>query len=178
MSWRVRVAAGLAACLIVGATATAQEPPAKGKARVELRWLETKPIEGLTDAKGFQASCDPKDIVYPHQKPAVVLTAAEVAEARLTKHESAPGSGWPAELFTVTLNLTKEAREKLAATTDGNEMKLLTVTVDGKHWCVFRYEKDKNKPFVPADARAETFKPGVGFFSTEAEAKRLVDAVK
>ena len=41
------------------------------------------------------------------------------------------------------------SRAELAATTEGNDMKLLTVAIDGKYWCVFRYEKDKNKPFVP-----------------------------
>jgi hypothetical protein len=178
MPWSMRIALGLAVYSAGVAAVGAQEPPAKPKAKVELCWLETKRVEGLTQDKGFRASCDPKDVVYPHKKPALVLTAAEVAEARLTKHESSPGSGWPAELYTVTLHLTKEAREKLAATTEGNEMKLLTVVLDGKYRCVFRYEKDKDKPFVPADARAETFTPGVGFFSTKAEAQRLVDAFK
>jgi hypothetical protein len=180
MTRYVRVLLGLAVCLACVPAAGGEEPPAKpkGKAKVELRWLETKKVEGVTEDKGFQASCDPKDIVYPHKKPALVLTAAEVAEARLTKHEFSPGSGWPAELYTVKLHLTKEARTRLAATTEGNDMKLLTVVIDGKYWCVFRYEKDKDKPFVPQDARAETFLPGVGFFSSEAEAQRLVDAFK
>ena len=178
MPWYVRVALGLAVCSAGAPAAEGQEPPAKPKAKVELRWLETRPVKGLTEDKGFQASCDPKDIVYPHKKPALVLTAAEVAEAPLTKHEFSPGSGWPPELYTVKLHLTKEARTKLAATTEGNDMKLLTVVIDGKYWCVFRYEKDKDKPFVPQDARAETFLPGVGLFSSKAEAQRLVDALK
>lgn len=173
-----RLALGLVvglACVPVG---TGQEPPAKPKVRtrVELRWLETKKTEGVTEEKGFQSSCDPKDIVYPHKKPALVLTAVEVSEARLTKHDfTKNGLGVN---YTVTLHLTKDARTKLAATTEGNDMKLLTVVVDGKYWGVRRYEKDKDKPFVPEAARAETFLPDVGFFSSETEAQRLVDAFK
>ena len=55
-------------------------------------------------------------------------------------------------------------------------MRQLTVVVDGKYWGLHRYEKDKDKPFVPAQARAETFVPDVGFFSSRADAQRLVDA--
>ena len=55
-------------------------------------------------------------------------------------------------------------------------MRLLTVVVDGKYWGVRRYEKDKEKMFVPDQAQAETFLPDVGFFSSEAEAQRLVSA--
>jgi hypothetical protein len=167
-----RIARGIKA----QSAADGQEPPAKPKAKVELRWVETKPIAGLTEDTGFQSSCDPKDIVYPHQKPALVLTTAEVSEARLTKHDfSRSGLGVQ---YTVTLPLTKEAREKLAATVEGKEMRLLTVVVDGKYWGVRRYEKDKDKPFVPEQARAESFLPEVGFFSSEAAAQRLVDAFK
>ncbi len=153
-----------------------QDPPAKPQVKVELRWVETKHIEGVTEDQGIQSSCDPKDTVYPHKKPALILTAAEVAEARLTKHDfRASGSGIH---YMVALHLTKDARTKLAATVDGKEMRLLTVVVDGKYWGVRRYETDKDKPFVPEQARAETFVPDVGFFSSEAEAQRLVDAFK
>ena len=172
MSLCVRVALGLmvsAACV----PAVGQEPPARPKASVELRWVETRHVKDLTEEKGFQSSCDPDDIVYPHKKPALVLTAAEVGEARLTTHTIAGG-----EHHMVTLHLTKEAREKLAATTEGKGTKLLTVVVDGKYWGVHRYEKDRDKKFVSDAARAETFTPGVGFFSSQAEAERLVDALK
>lgn len=169
----MRLAMGLAVCLAGAAAAQGQEP-AKSKARVELRWVEARPIDGLTEAKGFQSSCDPDDIVYPHKKPALSLTKAEVAEARLTHHDfSASGLG---HQYMVTLHLTKEARDKLAATVEGTQMRLLTVAVDGRFWGVRRYEKDKDAKFVPDQARAETFLPDVGFFSSEAEAQRLVDA--
>jgi hypothetical protein len=170
----LRVALGLVISIGGGSAVLGEEPPAKAK--VELIWLETRRIEGLTAEKGFQASCDPKGIVYPHKKPALVLTAAEVAEARLARHDFSK-SGLSV-VYMVTLHLTKEARNKLAATRASNEMGLLTVAVDGKYWGVLRYEKDKDKQFVPEAARAETFLPDVGFFSSEAEAQRLVDAFK
>ena len=42
---------------------------------------------------------------------------------------------------------------------------------------VSRYERATG-PEVPADVRAETFTPGVGFFPSKAEAERLADAFK
>ena len=176
MPWHVRIIIGVAVCAACIATASGQQPAVPARAKVELRWLETKPIEGLTEAKGFQSSCDPDDIVYPHKKPVLVLTAAEVSEARLTKHDLTRNN--LGVHYTVTLHLTKEAREKLAATVEGKQMRLLTVAVDGKYWGVRRYEKNKDAKFVPEEARAETFLPDVGFFSSEAEAQRLVDAFK
>lgn len=177
MSWSVRVAVGLVVCSAWILAVVGQEPPAKPKARVELRWVEGKRVEGLTENEGFQSSCDPNSFVYPHKKPALVLTAADVAEVRLTKHDITLGTV-ARENYMVTLPLTKEARDKLAATYEGKEMRLLTVVVDGKCWGLRRYEKDKDKPFVPPQAQAETFTPDVGYFSSKAEAERLVDALK
>ena len=176
MPWSVRIVLGLALCSACVPAAAGQEPPAKPKVKVELRWVEAKPIEGVTEEKGFKSSCDPDDVVYAHKKPALVLTKAEVAKVELTRHDwTKNGLGVQ---YTVKFHLTKEAREKLAATRDSNEMGLLTITVDGKNWGIRRYEKDKNKQFVTEAARAETFLPDVGFFSSEAEAQRLVDAFK
>lgn len=175
MAISVRVVLGLLACAI-GGWVSGQESPAK-KAKVELRWVESKKIEGVTEDKGFQCSCDPEDIVYPHKKPALVLTAAEVAKVDLTNLDLSK-NGLSAENYMVTIHLTKEAREKLAATTEGNDMKLLTITVDGKNWGIRRYEKDKDKPFVPEQARAASFTPDIGMFSSKVEAQRVVDALK
>ena len=47
MLWYVRIALGLVVCS-AGAPALAADPPAKPKARVEFRWLESKRIEGVT----------------------------------------------------------------------------------------------------------------------------------
>lgn len=157
--------------------ARGEQPPAGSKARVELRWVETKQVADLTEAEGFQSSCDPDSIVYPRRKPALVLTAVEVAEARLTNHDFSK-SGLSRANYSVDLTLTKEARTKLAAACEGNQMRLLTVVLDGHYWGLYRYEKDAKAPFVPEAARAESFAPSVGYFSNMADAQRLVDAVK
>lgn len=151
-------------------------PPAAPKAKVEIRWVEGERVEGLTAEEGFQSSCDPDSIVYPHKEPALVLTVAEVVEARLTEHDFR--SSGLSIVYMVELHLTNEAREALAATCAGNETRMLTIMIDGRHWGVHRYEKDKNMPFVPEQAQAESFRPSVGFFSSRAEAERLVDALK
>lgn len=170
-----RVAVGLLMCLAC-IPVLGQDPPAKAKPEVELRWVESKRIEGLTEAKGFQSSCDPKDIAYPHRKPALVLTAAEVSEARLKGYDFGK-RGSPTH-FMVELHLTKKAREQLAASFEGNETRCLTVLVDGRYWGVHRYEKVQGKLSYPPEVHAETFLPEVGFFSSEAEAQFLVDAFK
>jgi hypothetical protein len=154
----------------------AQEP-AKPKVKVELRWVVAKPIEGVTEEDGIQTSCDPKSIMYPHKQPVLVLTGTEVASANVSHHDMSK-NGLSANNYNVTIHLTKEAREKLAASTEGNEMKFLTVTIDGKHWGLIRYEKDKNKQFVPEQCRAESFVATVGFFSSKWEAERVVDSFK
>ncbi len=168
--WSVRGLLGLAMFSGAVSVATAQQT---GKAEVELRWLEKAPIEGVTESEGFQSSCDPDSLVYPHLEPALVLTRAEVSSAKLQQHDFS-GSGLSADYYMVTVNLTQAARRKLADACEGNEMRTLTVMVDGKPWGVHRYEKDPDKQFVPASARAETFELSVGFFSSRAEAGRLV----
>jgi hypothetical protein len=173
----MRIVVGLAVYSACVPGVGGQQPAAKSRAKVELRWVEAKPVEGLTEDKGFQTTCDPKDIAYPHKKAALVLTAAEVAEARLTKHDFS-ASGGLSELYSVTLNLTKKARDKLAAKCEGDESRSLTIVMDGKYLGAHRYEKDKNKPLIPAECRAETFTPSVGYFSSATEAERLVDAFK
>jgi hypothetical protein len=159
------------------APSTGDDRPAQPAVRVELRWVETKPVAGLTEDDGFQSSCDPDSIVYPHRKPALVLTPAEVAEPRLTHHDFSR-SGLSSQNYMVTIELTQDARNQLAAACEGDEMRLLTVVVDGKNWGVHRYEKDKTKQFVPDAARAETFVVSVGFFSSKSDAQQLVDALK
>jgi hypothetical protein len=115
--------------------------------------------------------------MYPHKKPALVLTRALVTEARLTKHDFST-SGLSNANYMVTLELTKGARETLLAQCEGNEMRHLTVVIDGKPWGLRRYEPDPDAAFVPAAARAASFTPDVGFFSSRAEADRVVAAVK
>ena len=170
-----RVVLGLAVCAACVPTAVAQEPPAKPKAKVELRWLESKRIEGLTEDKGFQCSCDPKAIVYPHKKPALVLTATEVSEVSLTEHDFTKNN--LGMHYTVSLQLTKAARDKLSEACAREGEHLLTVAVDGTYWGASRYVKGKGDRGVPDQARTENFNPTVGIWS-KAEAQRLVDAFK
>lgn len=172
-----RVCAPLLAALFLATPLFAQPPDRPLKAQVELRWVESKPIEGVTEKEGYQTSCDPDSIMYPHRKAALVLTSAEVAEVKLKEHDFSRSGGAKAN-YMVAFHLTKEARDKLAATTTGNEMKFLTVVIDGRPWGLHRYEKDSDKPFVPQQCRAESFLPEVGFFSSRFDAQRVVKAVQ
>jgi hypothetical protein len=175
----LRIVFMVACCLACGGIAAGQgsgvQP--KPKAKVELRWVESKRIEGVTEDKGFQTSCDPKDISYPHKRPALVLTSAEVSEARLTNLDLSR-NGLSSENYTVTMSLTNEAREKLAASCEGSETRWLTVVVDGTCTGVCRYERGRKERLVPESYRAETFQPSVGMFSSKAQAQRIVDGVR
>jgi hypothetical protein len=173
----VRVGGPVVMLCLWASVALGQPVPTFMKAKVELRWVEQQKIEGLTEDEGYQSSCDPDSIVYPHKKPALILTSAEVREAELTHHDLSR-NGLSAQNYMVKLHLTKEARKKLAASVEGDGMRLLTVVIDGKTWGLHRYEKDPEKPFVPDQARAESFTPSVGFFSSKGDALRLVNAVK
>ena len=172
----LRMPMALAVCAVWVSIGVGKDPE-KAKAKVELRWVERQKIEGVTENKGIQTSCDPKDIMYMHRKPALVLTKNEVADVVLKEHDFSK-SGLSGGQYTVTIHLTKEAREKLAATREGKQMMFLTVLINGKEWGLYRYEKDREKPFVPEQARAESFAPGVGFFSSGSEASELVEALK
>ena len=177
MPWRVRIVLGLVVCSACAPAVAGREPPATPKARVEFRWVEDRRIEGVTEDKGFQMTCDPKSVGYAHTKPALVLTAADVIEAPLSTHDfRGSGSG---VVYSVTLHLTKEARKKLAEACGMERERALTVVVDGNRWGVHRYDNgEHNSAQVPAQARAATFLPSVGFFSSKAEAERLADAFK
>lgn len=159
-SWVVVSAAALGA-------AVGQEPPAPPKSKVELRWVEFKKVEGLTEGKGFQTSCDPDSIAYPHKKPALVLTKAEVEEVTLKQHDFSR-SGLSSENYMVTIHLTPKARKALADGCGAAKSKILTVRVEGKDWGIRMYRKSE----------ADKFTPEVGFFSSRADAERLVAALK
>lgn len=170
-----RIVLALVACVAGVSTADGREPE-KPVVKVEFRWVEGKRIAGVTEEKGFQASCDPKDIVYPHKKPALVLTPEHVTGVRLSQLGDFPG-GKPSEHYMVDFTLTRKARDALIAACGMERARGLTITIDGRHWGVHRYEQTENN-LVPEQCRAKTFAPGVGFFSSKAEAQRLVDAFK
>lgn len=178
MRWSMLSLLGIVVVSIFVPRVRGEEPAPKPKVKVEIRWVESKRIDGLTEEKGFQCSCDPDSIVYPHKKPALILTGAEVTEVRLTNHDFSK-SGLSSENYNVTLHLTKEARDKLAASCPDDSERGLTIFVDGKPWGVHRYAKGKAATRgVPVQCCAETFLPDVGYFSSKAEAERLVDALK
>jgi hypothetical protein len=172
----VVIALGMVTCSIDAPAVVGQEPPAKPKARIELRWVEIKQIDGVTEQKGILSSEDPKSIVYPRKQAALVLTAAEITEATLRNYDLSE-SGLSAENYQVTFHLTKQARDRLATACGDQESRLLTVFVDGACWQVLQwYHKGPIRGASDGD-RAETFLPVVGFFP-KASAERLVDAVK
>ncbi len=85
-----RLILGLVAGVVGVSSAVAQpadKPPAK--AVVEFRWLEHSPDKALTEDKGIQTTCGP-ELMYPHKKPALVLTPAEVAFLESSPQPSAP----------------------------------------------------------------------------------------
>src|SRR5688500_8754176 len=86
MTVPVRVALVLAVC-VAGGLVPAQEKkePAAANSHVQFRWMESKHIPGVTEAKGVQTSCDPDDLSYPHLKP--VLTVKDIASATLKYYD-------------------------------------------------------------------------------------------
>src|SRR5687767_10005953 len=113
MARYARVALVLAACA-AGGLVPAQEKnekkePAAPNSRVQFRWMEPKPVEGVTEAKGVQTSCDPDDLSYPHLKP--VLTVKDIASATLKYYDlrkSNIGEQWD-----VKFQITEEGRKRL-----------------------------------------------------------------
>ena len=151
---------------------TGPEEPAKGRAdaevaggaaKVEFFWLESQPIEGLTQAKGFQISCDPDDLAYAHLKP--VLTSRDVAGTKMTNSDFKV-NGLPGDHFMINFELTKEAREALIAGCGDLPAKSLAVFADGKYWGLSYFRK----------AEADKFSPHAGFISSRITAERIVKA--
>lgn len=171
----INLALVLFVCLGGFANVYGQQSTKKSKVKVELRWVENEQIEGLTEDEGFQCSCDPDDIVYPHKEPALVVTAADVIDVEMAEHDFS-STGLDSQYFMVTIHLTKEAREKLASKGRGSSKRLVTVAVDGKYWGVFPYVRSNRKSDTSKTSHASRFTPQVGYFSSYAEAKRLVDS--
>jgi hypothetical protein len=150
------------------------QPQVMPKPKVDLRWVESSFIENLTEKKGFPGSCDPKDTLYAHKKPALVLTAADVAEARVTEHDlTRNGLGI---LYNVTLVLTKQARERLAADSPRNSARV-TVAVNGRYWGWSHYTTDNNAR-VSESCLAKNFNASIGFMSSKSEAESIANAFR
>ncbi|HZN36488.1 MAG TPA: hypothetical protein VFB80_21815 [Pirellulaceae bacterium] len=140
-----------------------EQPAAKGPAKVEFFWVEAKPVEGLTQAKGLQTSCDPDELVYVHLKP--VLTAKDVAGTRMSNSDLSK-NGLPGDHFMINFELTKEAKGKLIAGCVDAGARSLVVVADGTYWGLSYFRK----------ADAATFSPHAGFISSRATAERIVSA--
>lgn len=136
-----------------------KRPATVRKAKVEFRWLEANPVEGLTSQK-VKMSCAEDDYRYAHIKP--VLTHTDVAKARMSKLDY-PGLG---VLYSVHFRLSRGAQEKLVKACPENEVRMLGVFVDGKDagaW-VFR------------PTSVNKFRPMAGFRKSKTWAEQIVAA--
>lgn len=149
-----RVAVALALCSVGVPTALSAEPPAKPKAKVEFRWLEDKPIRGVTEEKGFRTTCDDA-LSYAHKSP--VLTGADVARARVASNTYINSAG-PSEDFRVEFRLTAAAEKKLVAACGDAEGKWLGVFVDGFWSGASWFQKDRSGEFSPPFAACLSFR--------------------
>jgi preprotein translocase subunit SecD len=106
--------AGIAA-LTLGMVSLA--PAAESPPKLELRRAETKPAEGLTEAK----------VVGSDQK-VYLRKEAEVTEKDVTQAQAVEHKG----TFVIEIVLTKEGQKKLAKLTEEHVDKPLAILVDGK----------------------------------------------
>lgn len=172
----MRVALGMVVSSVCGSVVMGLEPASEPKPKIELRWLERKHIEGLTDFKmAFPASEVEGDIVYPHRKPALVLTPAMVDRVEITHFVL--GSR---DQYGVTIQLTQEARKALTRTFKGTKTRWITVVVDGKCWGTRRYEPSNEKSGYSKSSGvwAKNYNPYIGFSSSKAYVQRIAAALK
>ena len=78
--------------------------------------------------------------------------------------------------YSVTLVLTKDAGDRLAAMCPGARAQL-AVAVDGHYWGIDHYVKDRNAA-VSELSKAENFNPHISYFSSQGEAECVANAFK
>jgi len=161
MARLIPFATALVVAFTLLASAPAQEP-AQPKARVEFRWLEAKPVKGLTQEKGIQTTCG-DELSYPHLVPA--LTNKDVALTVLKNHDFS-AAGLPGDHFTVTFHLTGPAKQALVAACRDKQGGVLAIYAEGRYWGTANFQK----------ARADDFAPSAGFIPSRAEAERIAAA--
>jgi len=93
------------------------KPDEKRRVKVEFRKAETKPADGLTEAKAQGR----EEKIYLHKK--AELTNEDIAEARPAEAAGAPA---------LEIIFTKEGSKKIAALTEGHLEKPLAILADGK----------------------------------------------
>jgi len=101
-------------------------------------------VEGLTEKQGIQASCAPGNIVYPHKKPALILARKDVGKVRIQQFDWEI-NGAVTTNYSVTLVLTPEARDQLAAACPG-KVALIAVSMDGHYSTISHYILDQDAP--------------------------------
>ena len=125
--------------------------------------MERKPVKRPDRREGDSTTCGP-ELSYPHTKP--VLTNKDVSAAGLRSHGSV--MGLPGDHYTVSFELTAQARKTLVEACGDAAVKELAVFVDGKYWGTWAFRKDKAVEYVPQ----------AGFIPSKVEAERIVAAFK
>jgi hypothetical protein len=121
------VIGGLVAGLCIVQAAIADDPPEKGKIKLELRWAEFRPIPGVTEEKGEPFGEGNGPLYYLHKKPALTIKA--VAEAyRGGTLEVANGI----KVHEAVLRMTDEAKMDLTLMPEVKAKKPLMIVINGK----------------------------------------------
>ncbi|MFN0053643.1 MAG: hypothetical protein ACKV0T_15800 [Planctomycetales bacterium] len=162
--------AGVACVATIGFAADPKEPP---KPKVEIRWVERFRVEGLTVDR-IVGDSDDSPGYYPHAKPAMILTAKDIVEARLSMFDWLM-SGVVVHHYSVKMVLTKDARERLAKSCP-SEPAAITVSVDGMYsgWTHYTIDNDAK---VSEQLKAKNYNPTLGNMD-RASAERIINAFK
>ena len=163
--------AGFVCGATIGFAAEPKEPP---KPKVEIRWAERFRVEGLTVDRSVGTSGDTENEYYPHAKPAMILSRKDIAEARLKQFDWLMNDVI-VHHFSVTLVLTKEARERLAKSCPGKSARI-TVAVNGKFWGWDYYMTDDDAD-VSERWKAKNYSPCIGLMP-RANAESIINAFK
>jgi preprotein translocase subunit SecD len=117
MTYQFKVILLLALFGFCGARFSATQQPSKPPSKVELRFAETKPDDGLREVtiKGKI------DRIYLHVE--AVVTGAEVLEARVVSNQGS-------DFFEINIRFTEEGATKMAEATKGQIGKLLALVID------------------------------------------------
>ena len=177
MNWPTRIFVFVVVGLCGTSVLFAQEKQTSEDTNIALYFVETNPIDGVTEEDSYQYGESTSSIGYLHQKPALVLKPNKVEDAELIGQEFSTAVG-DREYYRINVTLTEAAREKLRNQVEGNEMKLLTMVIDGKKWNLYRYEVDEEKAGVPPSAKASQFNPMIGLFAKKSEAEEVLAALR
>ena len=137
-----------------------EAPPKEAGPKIEFRWLEDKPIPGLTEEKGIHIS-ETEELSYAHLKP--ILTNADIVGVKVSSVKFG-GTNDPNEHFMLTFDLTAAARKRLAETCGDSGSKMLVARVDGRQ---------SGAPFYLKSRDGEKFTPFAGGITS----KQLVDRI-